>query len=220
MGIFSFLGNKIISVSILAPVAKFVNLKRKGRAWLYTYAFTDRLYTTGLPSFIDAPKETADLIKQMKKKAKVKTKKVVAGLPIASVFNSVVVVPKGSDKEIRLAIQGQVKKLIPVPIEEMVLDYKILTPTKDTLPQKSASGEGVQSRLSKTTPVLVTGASKTMVRKYATLFGQTGLDLVSLETEAFALVRSLIGKDKAVSMIVDVGTVRTILLLLITVFLI
>ena len=133
MSLFSFFKNKnYLGVDLGAGGIKFVELKNeRGRARLFTYAFTERLYTGGLPSFLDASKETADIMKQMLKKAKVSTKKAVAGLPIASVFNSVVSVPKGSDKEIRIAIQSQIKKLIPVPIEEMVLDYKMLAPAKE-----------------------------------------------------------------------------------------
>ena len=48
-----------------------------------------------------------------------------------------------------------------------------------------------------------------MVSKYTAVFKQAGLELVSLETEAFALIRALIGKDRSTAMIVDIGAIRT-----------
>jgi type IV pilus assembly protein PilM len=57
--------------------------------------------------------------------------------------------------------------------------------------------------------VLITGASNTMVQKYVTIFKAAGLEMVSLESETFPLIRSLIGKDRSATMIVDIGAVRT-----------
>jgi type IV pilus assembly protein PilM len=48
-----------------------------------------------------------------------------------------------------------------------------------------------------------------MVQKYVTVFGRAGLQLVSLETETLALIRSLIGKDRSTTMLVDIGAART-----------
>jgi len=57
--------------------------------------------------------------------------------------------------------------------------------------------------------VLITGAEKKMVQTYTQIFQDAGLDLASLETEPFALIRSLIGNDKSPIMVLDVGAFRT-----------
>jgi type IV pilus assembly protein PilM len=57
--------------------------------------------------------------------------------------------------------------------------------------------------------VLITAAAKTMIQKYTSIFALAGLELLSLETEAFALIRSLVGRDKTTTMIVDIGAYRT-----------
>jgi type IV pilus assembly protein PilM len=57
--------------------------------------------------------------------------------------------------------------------------------------------------------VLLTGAPKNLVQRYLELAKKTGLELISLETEAFAQIRSLIGKDRSSIMVIDIGASRT-----------
>ena len=55
-----------------------------------------------------------------------------AGLPVASVFSSIITVQAKSKNELKAAIHAKAKKLIPLPIEEMILDSKVL----DKIPEK------------------------------------------------------------------------------------
>ncbi len=209
MGLFGPKKQSYLGVDLGAGGVKLVELQNeKGRARLFTYGFTERAPEAQPANLVDAPKETADLLKKIVQKAKTSTTRTVAGLPIASVFSSVITVPKGTEREIKEAIQWQAKKLIPVPLEEMVLDPKIITAPGEKAKAPTAKGDAKKDE-QKTVQVLLTGASKSMVGKYTAVFKQAGLDLVSLETEAFALIRALIGKDRSTTMIVDVGSIRT-----------
>lgn len=189
-------------------------LSEKGRARLFTYGFTERLPDAEPLNFVDSPKETGELLKKIFQKARISNMKAVAGLPIASVFSSVITVPKGTDKELQDSIQYQARKLIPVPLEEMVLDFRPIAPTVSK-PAAEASGKPApeqppaKKEEPKTVQVLITGASRAMVQKYVTTFKAAGIELESLETEAFGLIRSLVGKDRSTIMIVDMGAVRT-----------
>ncbi|MEY4744983.1 MAG: hypothetical protein RL272_928 [Candidatus Parcubacteria bacterium] len=210
MGLFGPKKQSYLGVDLGAGGIKLVELQNeKGRARLFTYGFTERHPEAQPANLVDSPKETADLLKQIVQKAKTSTTRTIAGLPIASVFSSVITVPKGTEREIREAVQWQAKKLIPVPLEEMVLDPKIITPAGDKgKPAPAAKGDSKKDE-QKSIQVLLTGASKSMVGKYTAVFKQAGLELVSLETEAFALIRALIGKDRSTTMIVDIGSIRT-----------
>ncbi|MBI4139064.1 type IV pilus assembly protein PilM [Candidatus Uhrbacteria bacterium] len=171
-------------------------LNEKGRARLVTYAFADTDSATSTAPLIEDPERAASLIKKMIAKAKCTTKRTVSALPIASVFSSIISVPASNEKELKEAIQWQAKKLIPVPLEDIILDSK----TIDT-----SDGTGGK----KITRVLITGAPKPLVDKYIEIFKKAGLDLISLETEAFAQIRSLIGKDRSNIMVIDIGSQRT-----------
>ncbi len=173
----------------------------KGRARLVTYAYAnipsdslDKSLLTDIPG-------TAELVKKMLEKARVTTKKAVSALPISSVFSSILSVPTIDDKELKPMVTNQAKKLIPLPIEEVALDIKII--------DKGEKAEGVKPA----TRVLVTAAPKTLVNQYVELFRLCGLELVSLETEAFAHIRALIGRDRSTIMVVDIGSLRTNILI-------
>lgn len=233
MGWFGSKKMSFIGVDIGAGGVKLVELQnKKGRGKLMTYGFTERAPDAQPINLVDSPKDAALLLKKIAQKARVTTTKTVAGLPTASVFSSVINVPKTDDeKEQKEAIEWQARKLIPVPLEEMVLDFKRITPPetaarpankpsgketkKDGKEGQGAEKEEEKKKAAekkeekKTEQVLITGASKSMVQKYVNVFKMAGLELVSLETETFALTRALVGKDRSTTMIVDMGAVRT-----------
>lgn len=233
---FSLFGKKekaTLGIDVGAGGVKIAELtEAKGRPQLRSYAFTDRPSNTD-QALIDDPKALADLVKKMLTAGKMSGRRMIAGLPVASVFSSTLSVPQTSGKELKDAIEWQAKKLIPLPLEEMVLDWKfigeekidkkakqalpaatrgLLTPleVKSTIPGlREAKREGPPELGKKTMRVLLTGAAKVLVNKYVEFAKAAGLEFASLETEAFALIRSLIGKDPSTIMIIDFGTVRT-----------
>jgi type IV pilus assembly protein PilM len=180
---------------------KLVELvNEKGRARLHTYAFVEKAPSEMQSNYLDNPQETAELLKSMMKKGGVSTKKAVSALPISSVFSSIISVQKTAKKEeMEEAIRWQAKKLIPLPLEEMTIDWKPIT-----LAPKADD---------KYVEVLLTGAAKTLIAKYLAVFTAAGLELSSLETEALALIRSLIGRDKSATLLLDIGGLRTNILI-------
>ena len=57
--------------------------------------------------------------------------------------------------------------------------------------------------------VLLTGAPRSLVKKYIDIFKAAQINLLSLETETFSLIRSLVGNDKSTIMIVEIGAGTT-----------
>lgn len=186
-----------LGVDIGAGGVKIVQLaNEKGRARLVTYGWSERAPSEVGLSALDNVEDTAALIRKILDKAKdpqTPTKRAIAGIPVSQVFSSVISVnvPSGKKKELDAAIKLQARKITPRPLEEMVLDYKTVEETP------------------KQTKVLLTAAEQVLVRKYVDIFKRAGLELVSLETEPLALVRSLVGRDKSTVMLVDIGAVRT-----------
>lgn len=171
-------------------------LNEKGRARLVTYAYADLPAAGPDKPLTDDTDRTAAVLKKMVAKAKATSKRAISALPTASVFSSIISVPASNEKELKEAVQWQAKKLIPVPLEEITLDFKTIDQT---------AGDGGK----KVTRVLITGAPKPLVNRYLDIFKKAGLELVSLETEAFAEIRSLVGKDRSSIMVIDIGSQRT-----------
>ncbi len=243
----SYLGVDIGTSSI--KMAELEN--HKGQARLKTYGYAN-VSINVLRTSIDINNQAiANHINMIAKKANVQTKQIIAALPTFSVFNFIITLPPMSKKDLASAIKWEAKKFIPVPIEEMILDWKILNKKKIKAPKKSKADthkdftkekkakEGVDSvqdiadkmeeevkekggdkkqksldtlestaiarETDKNYRILLTAAPKNLVARYIDIFKRAKLNLLSLETEAFALSRSLIGNDMSTVMIVDIG---------------
>lgn len=255
----SYLGIDIGTSSI-----KMVELENyKGQARLKTYGYAE-VSTNVLRGNIEKNNQlVADYINSIARKSQVQTRQVVAALPTFSVFNFIINLPPMPKKDLTSAIKWEAKKFIPVPIEEMILDWKILNKKKvDNINKKSkgASDDGLLSseaekagenkavsteknqelldkleevgvettkagaklekdqgksklevveykskKSEKNYRILLTAAPKNLVARYIDIFKRGKFNLLSLETEAFALSRSLIGNDLSTVMVVDIG---------------
>ena len=219
-----------IGVDIGASAIKIVELTNdQGRPRLVTYGIAEH-HKALLGNFDprQSPTDVAIALKSLLSKSRVTTTKVIASLPSFSVFTSMVTIPLLEKKDTAAAVRWEAKKIIPLPIEEMVLDWKILEDhewrsrgeqvgvatalTSEQIGEREpvpAPVESPTSNAGKTQRVLVTAAARQLVKKYIDIFKAAGLELLSLETEAFALLRSLIGYDQSVIMIVDIGAINT-----------
>ncbi len=189
-----------LGVDLGATSIKIVELQDEGgRPRLLTYGYTEQ---PPVPQgeLTDDPAKTADLIKQICAKAKTTSRLAVAALPVASVFSSIINVPTALKKDLASAVSWEAKKVIPLSLEEMVLDWKAIE-------GEIANFEAEKEK--KFVRVLLTAAAKSLVKKYLDIFKTSGLNLLSLETEAFALIRSLVGIDKSTILIVDIGAAST-----------
>ena len=200
--------NSFLGVDIGGSSIKMVELASdNGRAKLVTYGYLERSTAARKENYIDTPDEAAEIIKKVAHSAGVTTKKANTALPAPLVFSSIITLPNFDAKDINsrdkiTALANQeASKILPMPIEEMVLDWKIVGDTEDL--KKKKAGDKVNLRL------LITAAGKNLIQKYIDIFKKSGLELVSLETESFAQIRALIGKDMSTIMTVDVGAVST-----------
>lgn len=222
MGLFSSNKN-YLGIDIGGSAIKVTEIKNeRGRPKLVTYGYTEQ-ETDILHNDSAQEKNTIiSALKVIQEKSGTTTRKAVAALPSYTVFSSVIQLPVMSKKDLTEAVRWEAKKFVPMPIEEMVLDWKIL----DTFPQKEMptktaqedTGDQVPSNVRrilepkekyKNVHILLTAAPKNLVQKYIEIFKGAGIELVSLETEAFALERSLIGNDPSPIMVLDMGAVAT-----------
>lgn len=210
----------IMGVDLGVGGIKLVELEAKnGRASLSTYGFTEGFLGLEKKSMAEesaknaeqqakevAIKDAAEIkrlglvLKMLVEKCGARGKEAVASIPIASVFSAVMTVAKMDDPAQRAGlVQQEAKKLLPVPLEEVVLDYQ-------ELPEIFVDVETARKTRSK---LILTAAPRTVVARYSAIFKEAGLRLKSLETESFALVRALVGNDPSAVMILDMGAART-----------
>jgi len=179
-----------------------------GRARLATYAYAEVGTNLTHSSSLADQHKVAAIIKKIYSEAKVSSRKTIAALPNFSVFSSIISLPLMSKKELSQAISWEAKKFVPLPIEDMVLDWRPLVKKEDKDKDKGEIKEAAVDKLKKKEEfqkILITAAPKDLVERYINVFKLANLELLAMETESFALERSLIGHDNAVIMIVDLG---------------
>jgi len=71
-----------------------------------------------------------NIIRAVYRESRMTSKKVIAALPSFSVFSSIISLPAMGKKDLAQAIQWEAKKFIPLPLEEMRLDWKIIPEQK------------------------------------------------------------------------------------------
>lgn len=147
-------------------------------------------------------------VKTVIKKARCSSRKVISALPSFAVFNSILSLPVMAKKDLYSAVSWEAKKIVPMSLEEMVLDWRVLR-TDGEKPGAGAAPGPNPAAGPKSMKVLITAAPKTLVKRYLDIFKLAELELISLETESFALVRSLLGRDHAAVMVVDIGAIAT-----------
>ncbi|MFH1838217.1 MAG: type IV pilus assembly protein PilM [Candidatus Kuenenbacteria bacterium] len=197
---------------------KIVELKNeKGKPKLVTYGLVEQSVDIVHDNSEEAKKHIANLILKTCEKAQVSTQKVITGLPTFSVFNSIINLPQISSKDLPSAIKWEAKKFIPLPLEEVILDWKILKEEsskeeKNLNINKDKSQSVSVEKIKKTKKglrILLTVAPRSLIKKFVDIFKQINFELLSLETASFALTRSLLGYDLNPIMIVDIGAAIT-----------
>jgi len=115
-------------------------------------------------------------IKNLVAEAKINTKDVALSLSEISVYSQVVELPYLSETELSSAINFEAEQYIPVPLEEVELEYLILSTTP----------KGTHERMME---ILLVAAKKHAVEKIVELTEAAGLAPLVLETEILSLIR-------------------------------
>ncbi|MFC1597918.1 pilus assembly protein PilM [Patescibacteria group bacterium] len=218
----SFLG-----IDIGNSAVKLVELENvKGRPKLITYGYIEQANEILTSDTKEAKDKIIAALQKIQSESRTTSTNAVAALPSYTVFTSIIHLPEMPKKELIAAVNSEAKKFVPMPLEEMILDWKILEDgelssdfsandpdgngaagkTQAGGDQKKATIRGKKQKFLK---ILLTAAPQDLVSRYLEVFKAAKLNLVSLETESFALERALIGNDKSPIMLIDVGARAT-----------
>jgi type IV pilus assembly protein PilM len=125
----------------------------------------------------DHQKELAKHLKLAKKDGGINTNKVVVGLPEARVFTQLITVPKVEEKKVEELIHWEAKKYIPIPIDEVRVDWVFL-------------GErSINTQLH--LDIFLIAAPKNLVERYLKVLKYADFEAIGIETESIATTRAL-----------------------------
>ncbi len=200
----SFSGKTYLGIDIGTTAIKAVEIEQGGKSSkLLNYAILEKNgYLERVNDIIQSSslkiseKETAELLKEMVARAKFKTRDVIVSLPVYSAFTTLLEVPQMSEGDITKAMQFQIKQHIPLPVEEVTIDWIKVG--------EQGNGEGGAKQL-----IFLISVPNEQIARYQKIFSSAGLKLRALEVESLSLIRSLTGGDTTRTMIIDIGTYST-----------
>jgi len=117
-------------------------------------------------------------IRRLWREAGFRTRSVVVGVANQRVVARTADVPVMPDDELRSALQFQVQDLIPIPVDEAILDYQVL---------EHVAGPEDQPMLR----VLLVAAHRDMIATHLAALEGAGLTATRIDIEPFALIRAL-----------------------------
>lgn len=170
---------KSFGLDIGATTIKAVSLSKKEDGFILNSASIIPTPQKGMLS--ESPvdqEEMAQAIKNVVNNAKITTQYVNLALPENQVYTKVLEMPVLSDKELASAIYWEAEQYIPVPLANIVIDWRVL---KRPLPTEADTKM----------QVLLVGAPITLISKYEKIVEMAGLVPNSLETEILAAIRAL-----------------------------
>src|SRR5258708_6380330 len=162
-----------------------------------------RAFETPNPTEVAAATDEAtaekltELIKNVFTDHRLATTDVHLSLPETLVSTKVISIPPLSDAELATAIQWQAEQYIPIPKDELSLEYQVLY-------RPDRREKDTQMR------VLLVGARKSVIEKYTDLFLRVGIEPTVLETQTLSLFRSLeFSLEDPPTLIIDMGATST-----------
>lgn len=182
-----------IGLDIGSTTLKAVQVKERA-LFAFAYAPTPLGVTAASEDREDLAK-LSEAIADLFAAGKFSSRDVVVALPESEIFTRVITFPQMEEKEIAAAVQNEAQQYIPLPLEQTALDYEILGPSEVEPKQID---------------ILLVAAPKTLTERYVSVLRRAGLHPLSLETEAMALSRSVVGETtRTPAMVASIGARTT-----------
>lgn len=196
---------RILGIDIGTTAIKAVGLSREdGVVKLETYGIlenyghlersNDAIQTSSLKILDEV---TAEMLKRLLVEMKPSTRNCAMSIPIFSAFVALMDLPNLSLKELSQAIPFEARQYVPIPINEVALDWQILGPTP------GQEGQKMQ--------VLLVAVPQDIIVKYQRIAGLAGLNLKILEIETIAASRAIVGPDPSTLILIDIGSRATVI---------
>lgn len=177
--------NQLVGLDIGSHAIKLVEIEdtKKGRV-LKNFGIIGLPQDAIVEGAIKEMEIVSSAIKTLYKNLKIKNKNVVTSISGYSVIVKKISIQKRGEAELDASIQDEAEQYIPFDINDVNLDYEILSPPDEEGAEKKAEGEKAERGLM---DVMLVAAKKDIVEDYVSLLHLTGLSPAILDVDAFAL---------------------------------
>ncbi|MFA5841756.1 MAG: pilus assembly protein PilM [Candidatus Paceibacterota bacterium] len=207
----------VLGVDIGSSFIKIVQLRKKGgRAVLETYGelALGPLADLEIGRMTNLSEDKlSQALSSILREANVTTKSAGFSIPLAASLVSFVEMPLLSEKQLASMIPIEARKYIPVPINEVKLDWWIVPKSEvydEDKEDGSAGGTAEQkAKGPEKVDVLIAAIHNSTLEKYSQVVKKTGLVSSFFEIEVFSTIRSTFSREIAPVMIFDIGAGMT-----------
>lgn len=121
----------------------------------------------------------------------INTRRVAVTVPTAKTYNRIVTLPAMSKSDLAAAVQMEIGQYIPIPLDELYVDYTVTSSTKDNV------------------ELLVVAVPKKLIDSYMAFTDMLGLDVCVFETTINAASRLVAHseRDNVPTILIDFGSV-------------
>jgi len=207
--------DSVVGIDIGGSSIKAVQIKReKGRAVLETYgelalgpykkSEVGRVMALPLDQLIEA---ISDLFRE----ANITAKRVSVSIPLKASLISMIEMPLLDKVKMDTMIPIEARKYIPVPINEVVLDWWVIPKRETEIGDESGTFEEpiYAKKSTETVEVLLVAIHNNTLEEYRAVVEKMGFSATPFEIETFGAIRSVFGHDLTATAIIDVGASST-----------
>jgi len=194
-----------LGIDIGTASIKVVQLKKEEEKFkletygqISTIGYLERLNETFQGTSLKTLEVVArEMLRIVLDKAETTVKNAVMSVPVFSSFVSLIEMPFMGEKELARAIQFEARRYVPIPLPEVVLDWRVIETgiIKNDFSPKPFKGKRI----------LLIAVPLEVVNKYLRIADDLGLSVTALELESFSIARSLMPDDKSSACVIDVG---------------
>ena len=192
----------VIGVDIGSSSVKVVQLRHdKGRVILETYgaialgpyAGVEIGRATSLPA-----EKISEALKDVIREANVTTTDAAISIPYSSSLVSIIKLPASVEKQLAQVVPIEARKYIPVPINEVLLDWFVVSGGKGSAPSQDGKIE-----------VLLVAIHNDTIAKFRSIASEATLAAAFFEIEVFSATRASLDHGIAPVAVVDMGAATT-----------
>lgn len=198
----------VLGIDIGSSAIKVVQIKKKrGRAVLETYgelALGPYGNTEVGRAVSLQPEKIVEAIKDILREAKTTTLSCGTALPLSSSLITFITVPPVPEKQLGEVVAIEARKYIPVPLNEVLLDWSIIPKEEAYVTDEDAS-----KTEKKGYDILVVAIHNEYLNTYQSIMTGSALTPTFYEIEIFSAIRAVLDQGMNTQMIIDFGARST-----------
>lgn len=200
------IGSASIKVVLIEKIEEKIILRNYAEFALGPSAGLAAGQSTNLP-----PEKIAEILRDLLKEAKILPSETFIAIPFSASLLSVVDLPDVSKGELDSMIPIEARRYIPVPLNEVSLDWWVLPKQKSspqTLPAQTSEEVTAEP---KTVEVIIAAIQNDVIKKYELIKrnAQISGGPSHFEIEIFSMLRGVVGLDPAPALVIDMGAGST-----------